>query len=119
MVQLGEALEASPHLRAHFQLQVWCELARLRGTAAQIHDEIIMEVHDDDVPAVSAAMRQIMQSAIAIRVPLVRRARRSRNTHRRQVVHISYGKRWGQMAAPGEHSQPALTSSYFDNGEFA
>jgi DNA polymerase-1 len=51
------------------------EAIRREGLAArmilQVHDELVFEVERGAAPAVSARVRELMEGALALRVPLV------------------------------------------------
>ena len=36
----------------------------------QVHDELVLEVHEDDAAGVSALVKEIMENAITLNVPL-------------------------------------------------
>ena len=50
----------------------------------QVHDEIIFEVKEDDVPAFAPWVKGVMQSVVQLSVPV--------------VVEVKAGKSWGDLA---------------------
>ena len=48
----------------------------------QVHDELVFEVHQDDIGLVTAIIKQLMENALALRVPL--------------IVNSGQGKNWDE-----------------------
>ncbi|XP_052099032.1 DNA polymerase nu-like [Mytilus californianus] len=78
MLQIEQSLRNHQHLRAR---QLY-----------QIHDELLLEVHDDDIKAVQSILKTVMEdsgalcgSVVKLKVPV--------------KVSISVGKTWGHMTA--------------------
>ncbi len=67
MIQVDHFLDKNP-LNAHLLLQ--------------IHDELLFEVHQDDIDLLSHKVKNIMENVFTLRVPL--------------IVDISIGKNWGE-----------------------
>lgn len=55
----------------------------------QVHDELLLEVPDEEVPEAAAILRQVMESALSLSVPL--------------KVDLDIGKSWGEMSTYHPH----------------
>jgi DNA polymerase-1 len=57
--------------RAMIGVDAWCRSERVRSRLImQVHDELVLEVQEDEVEAVSAAVTEHMVSAAQLSVPL-------------------------------------------------
>ncbi|MCB1110392.1 MAG: DNA polymerase I [Chlamydiia bacterium] len=68
--------------KAMIQVQAALKKERLAHMVLQIHDELIFELPDENIPRVSHLVRSIMENIISLSVPL--------------VVNIDVGKNWGE-----------------------
>jgi DNA polymerase-1 len=57
MIRLDAWLQSHPEIRAHLLMQV--------------HDELVLEVHEDDLDALKVAIDSCMSGALTLKVPLV------------------------------------------------
>jgi DNA polymerase-1 len=57
--------------RAMLRTDAWLRENGLRARMImQVHDELVFEVHEDDLDSLQAGVRQTMQAAAELRVPL-------------------------------------------------
>jgi DNA polymerase I len=64
-------------------IQLQGQLNSFKGyMVLQIHDELILELPDDEIPALTSLVRSTMENVMKLKIPL--------------VVDISIGKNWGE-----------------------